>query len=138
MVVDTLDLYLAEPRLLLWQPTDTQGRMIAEQLPKIDESTLICVQVGNVNTGAIDPIQEVCPKAQEGGAWAHVDAAFGMWARVSPKLSNQTEGCELADSWAIDLHKWLNVPYDNGMVVCKDPNMLRAAMTQNIDSLPER
>ena len=122
---------------LLKVPTDDQGRMIAEKLPDIDDSTLICVQAGNVNTGAIDPIKKVCLKANEKGAWVHVDAAFGLWARVSPKMAMQAEGAELADSWAIDLHKWLNVPYDSGMIVCKDPNMLRAAMTQNADYLPE-
>ena len=122
---------------LIKVPTDDQGRMIAELLPEIDGSTLICVQAGNVNTGAIDPIKEICLKAKEKNAWVHVDAAFGMWTRVSPKMADQAIGCELADSWAIDLHKWLNVPYDSGMVVCKDPNMLRAAMSINADYLPE-
>ena len=122
---------------LIKVPTDDQGRMIAEELPDIDDSTLLCVQAGNVNTGAIDPIKKVCQKANEKRAWVHVDAAFGMWARVSPKMALQAEGCELADSWAIDLHKWLNVPYDSGMIVCKDPNMLRAAMSRNADYLPK-
>jgi glutamate/tyrosine decarboxylase-like PLP-dependent enzyme len=122
---------------LIKVPTDNQGRMIVKLSPEIDDSTLICVQAGNVNTGAIDPIKEICVQAKEKGAWVHVDAAFGMWARVSPKFADQIEGCELADSWAIDLHKWLNVPYDSGMVVCKDPNMLRAAMSMNADYLPE-
>ncbi len=122
---------------LIKVPTDEQGRIIAEKLPEIGDSTIICLQAGNVNTGAIDPIKEICLRAKEKGAWVHIDAAFGMWARVSPKFADQIEGCELADSWAIDLHKWLNVPYDSGLVVCKDPNMLRAAMSINADYLPE-
>ena len=72
---------------LIKVPTDMQGRMIAEKLPEIDDATLICVQAGNVNTGAIDPIQKICLKAKEKGAWVHVDAAFGLWANVSPKLA---------------------------------------------------
>ena len=118
-------------------PTDDQGRMIADHLPEVDDSTLICVQAGNVNTGALDPIQKICLKAQEKGAWVHVDAAFGLWTKVSPKMANQAMGCELADSWAIDLHKWLNVPYDSGLIVCKDPEMLRSAMSINAEYLPK-
>ena len=106
-------------------------------MPEIDDSTLICVQAGNVNTGALDPIKEICLQAKEKGAWVHVDAAFGMWTRVTPKMADQAIGCELADSWAIDLHKWLNVPYDCGLVVCKDPKMLRSAMSINADYLPK-
>lgn len=122
---------------LLKVPTDNQGRIVAEKLPKIDDSTLICVQAGNVNTGSIDPIKNICNQAKGKDAWVHVDAAFGMWAKVSPNLAELASGCELADSWAIDLHKWLNVPYDSGLVVCKKHEMPRAAMSINADYLPK-
>jgi len=118
-------------------PTDDQGRIIAEKIPELDEATLVCVQAGNVNTGAIDPIKEVCLCAKEKGAWVHVDGAFGLWARVSPKKSPFTEGCELADSWAIDLHKWLNVPYDSGLVICKEAQVLHNALSVSAAYLPD-
>jgi glutamate/tyrosine decarboxylase-like PLP-dependent enzyme len=110
-------------------PTDDEGRIIAEKMPALDESTLVCVQAGNVNTGAIDPIKDICLLANEKGAWVHVDGAFGLWARVSPEKSQLAEGCELADSWSIDLHKWLNVPYDSGLIICKDPKILPEALS---------
>jgi glutamate/tyrosine decarboxylase-like PLP-dependent enzyme len=117
-------------------PTDEQGRIIAERVPELDESTLICLQAGNVNTGAIDPIKDICRPARKKGAWVHVDGAFGLWAAVSPERSHLRDGCELADSWAIDLHKWLNVPYDSGLAICKDPQALQAAMSVSAAYLP--
>ena len=121
---------------LIKVPTDDQGRIIAEKVPEIHGPTLICVQAGNVNTGAIDPIKEVCLKAEGKNSWVHVDAAFGLWAAATPKKSHLTQGLERADSWAVDLHKWLNVPYDGGLVMCKDPKMLHAAMSVNAAYLP--
>src|SRR6476620_8509559 len=118
-------------------PTDDQGRIIAEKIPELDASTLICVQAGNVNTGAIDPIKKICLAAKDKGAWVHVDGAFGLWARVSPNKSPFAEGCELADSWAIDLHKWLNVPYDSGLVVCKEAQVLHNALSVSAAYLPD-
>ncbi len=118
-------------------PTDDQGRIIAEKIPELDASTLLCLQAGNVNTGAIDPVKEICLRAKEKGAWVHVDGAFGLWARVSPNKSSFAEGCELADSWAIDLHKWLNVPYDSGLVICKDPQVLQNALSVSAAYLPD-
>jgi glutamate/tyrosine decarboxylase-like PLP-dependent enzyme len=118
-------------------PTDDQGRIIAENFPALDESTLVCLQAGNVNTGAIDPVKNICRAAKEKGAWVHIDGAFGLWARVSPKKSQLAEGCELADSWAIDLHKWLNVPYDSGLVICKEPQILQNALSVSAAYLPE-
>jgi glutamate/tyrosine decarboxylase-like PLP-dependent enzyme len=118
-------------------PTDDEGRIIAEKIPELDASTLVCVQAGNVNTGAIDPVKEVCLQAKDKGAWVHVDGAFGLWARVSPKKSQMAEGCELADSWAIDLHKWLNVPYDSGAVICKDAQVLHNALSVSAAYLPD-
>jgi len=118
-------------------PTDDQGRIIAEKVPELDASTLLCLQAGNVNTGAIDPIKEICLHAKDKGAWVHIDGAFGLWARVSPEKSQFAEGCELADSWAIDLHKWLNVPYDGGLVICKEPSVLQNALSVSAAYLPE-
>jgi glutamate/tyrosine decarboxylase-like PLP-dependent enzyme len=107
---------------------DNQGRMRADALPTIKGPTIICAQVGNVNTGAIDPIAEICDRAHAAGAWVHVDAAFGLWAAVSPTLKTQLHGIGQADSWATDAHKWLNVPYDSGLVLCAHPDAHRAAM----------
>jgi glutamate/tyrosine decarboxylase-like PLP-dependent enzyme len=118
-------------------PADDQGRIIAERIPVLDESTLVCLQAGNVNTGAIDPVKKVCIAAKDTGAWIHVDGAFGLWASASPLRSQLTEGCELADSWAIDLHKWLNVPYDSGLVICKHPKMLQEALAVSAAYLPD-
>jgi glutamate/tyrosine decarboxylase-like PLP-dependent enzyme len=110
-------------------PVDGQGRMIAAQLPPLDEQTIVCVQVGNVNSGAFDPVRVICEKAKTSGAWVHVDGAFGLWAMASPALADLADGVSLADSWATDAHKWLNVPYDSGIALCKDPQYLRAAMS---------
>ncbi|HWD77461.1 MAG TPA: pyridoxal-dependent decarboxylase [Kribbella sp.] len=91
--------------------------------------TIVCAQVGNVNTGAFDPVREICGPAREHGAWVHVDGAFGLWAAVSDRLRPLLDGIELADSWATDAHKWLNVPYDSGLVLCAHPEAHRAAMS---------
>ena len=110
-------------------PADGQGRMRADALPVLDEHTVICIQAGNVNTGAFDPAQQICARARDAGAWVHVDGAFGLWGAVSPKYAPLLEGVSAADSWAIDCHKWLNVPYDSGMVVVRDPEHLRRALS---------
>jgi glutamate/tyrosine decarboxylase-like PLP-dependent enzyme len=107
---------------------DDQGRMRADKLPPLSERTILCIQAGNVNTGAFDPAAEICARAHEKGAWVHVDGAFGLWASVSPKYSHLTKGLEQADSWATDAHKWPNVNYDSGIVLVKDGAALRAAM----------
>jgi len=113
-------------------PADGQGRMRPDVLKTLlAESpgpTILCVQAGNVNTGAIDPLDAICDAASEAGAWVHVDGAFGMWAAASPSLSHLTAGIERADSWATDAHKWLNVPYDSGLVFCAHPAAHKAAM----------
>jgi glutamate/tyrosine decarboxylase-like PLP-dependent enzyme len=110
-------------------PVDDQGRMRADLLPKLDDRTLVCIQAGNVNTGAFDPSAEICARAGEVNAWVHIDGAFGLWAALSPEYRPLLKGAEKADSWAIDCHKWLNVPYDSGMAVVRDPNHLKAAMS---------
>ena len=108
---------------------DSQGRMCADKLPRLSDRTILCIQAGNVNTGAFDPAAEICARAREQGAWVHVDGAFGLWAAVSPKYRHLTEGFEQADSWATDAHKWPNVNYDSGIVLVKEGMALRAAMT---------
>ena len=118
-------------------PTDGQGRMRADKLPRLTSNSLVCIQVGNVNTGAIDPIAEVCAAAREAGAWVHVDAAFGLWAAASPVLRPLVAGIGDADSWATDAHKWLNVPYDSGIVFCRDASALRGAMVSSAAYLVE-
>lgn len=110
-------------------PVDNQGRMRADALPSLHDRTLLCIQAGNVNTGAFDPAGEICARAREANAWVHVDGAFGMWAGLSRQYAPLLAGFNAADSWAIDCHKWLNVPYDSGLAVVRDPKHLRAAMS---------
>ena len=111
---------------------DAQGRMqvaaLRRALEQGDGPAIVCAQVGNVNTGAVDPVGEICELAHGHGAWVHVDGAFGMWAAASPRLRHLVAGVERADSWATDAHKWLNVPYDSGLVFCAHPEAHRAAM----------
>jgi glutamate/tyrosine decarboxylase-like PLP-dependent enzyme len=110
-------------------PVDDQGRIRLEALPPLDDQTLVCVQAGNVNTGAFDPAGEICAIAHEAGSWVHVDGAFGLWAAVSSLYAPLLAGAGSADSWAIDCHKWLNVPYDSGIAVVRTPEYLHTAMT---------
>ncbi len=116
--------------------TDGQGRMRADRLPALSGPTLVCLQAGNVNTGAFDPCTELCERAHRAGAWVHVDGAFGLWARAVPSLAHWGAGIELADSWATDAHKWLNVPYDSGLAFVRDGDALRAAMAVTAAYLP--
>jgi glutamate/tyrosine decarboxylase-like PLP-dependent enzyme len=109
-------------------PTDGQGRMRAEALPALDARTIVCMQAGNVNTGAFDPAEEICSRARAADAWVHVDGAFGLWAAAAPERAHLTKGFAGADSWATDCHKWLNVPYDSGLAFVRDAEQLRAAM----------
>jgi glutamate/tyrosine decarboxylase-like PLP-dependent enzyme len=108
---------------------DSQGRMRADKLPKLNEQTIVCIQAGNVNSGSFDPAAEICRQAREQSAWVHVDGAFGLWAGASPKYKHLTQGFESADSWATDAHKWPNANYDSGIVLVRDGAALRAALT---------
>jgi glutamate/tyrosine decarboxylase-like PLP-dependent enzyme len=117
-------------------PVDGQGRIRADQLPVMAGPTVVCVQAGNVNTGAFDPMTAICRRAREVGAWVHVDGAFGLWAAASPARAPLAAGIAEADSWATDAHKWLNVPYDCGLAFVRDARALRAAMTITADYLP--
>jgi glutamate/tyrosine decarboxylase-like PLP-dependent enzyme len=112
-------------------PADDQGRMRADKLPKLDDRTIVCIQAGNVNTGAFDPAAEICSNAREAKAWVHVDAAFGMWAAAAPKRSHLFRAFSDADSWATDCHKWLNVPYDSGIAFVRDGAYLSDAMAMS-------
>lgn len=119
-------------------PVDEQGKMIVGKFPQdIDNKTIVCLQAGNVNTGSFDPAEEIIPFAKSKNAWVHVDGAFGLWAGASKRKSYLTQGYELADSWATDAHKWLNVPYDSGIILCKHPDDLRTAMSMQGDYLDQ-
>jgi glutamate/tyrosine decarboxylase-like PLP-dependent enzyme len=110
-------------------PADGQGRMIARAMPKLNERTLIAIQAGNVNSGAFDLAAEICARAGESGAWVHVDGAFGLWAAAAAERAHLMSGFAEAESWATDCHKWLNVPYDSGLAIVRNPDHLRGAMT---------
>jgi len=110
-------------------PVDAQGRMRVDAFPSVDARTIVCLQAGNVNTGAFDPISEICGRAHSQGAWVHIDGAFGMWAAAAPARAHLVHGIEDADSWAVDAHKWLNVPYDSGLVFTRNADALRTAMS---------
>lgn len=118
-------------------PADGQGRMIAEELPRIGGPTIVCVQAGNVNTGAFDPIDEVAAMLEGTPAWLHVDGAFGLWAAASPSKRHLTQGIARADSLAVDAHKWLNVPYDSGLAFVRERRHLNAAMAASAAYLGE-
>jgi glutamate/tyrosine decarboxylase-like PLP-dependent enzyme len=118
---------------------DAQGRMrpsaLREALARHDGPRIVCAQAGNVNTGSVDPLQEIADIAQKAGAWLHVDGAFGLWAAASPALRHLVAGADRADSWATDAHKWLNVPYDSGIAFCADREAHQAAMSVRADYL---
>lgn len=107
---------------------DGQGRFDARQLPPLDDRTLLILQAGNVNSGAFDPFVRLCSAARQAGAWVHIDGAFGLWARACEATAALTDGIELADSWAVDGHKTLNSPYDNGIALCRDRHALAGAL----------
>ncbi|HUT51003.1 MAG TPA: aminotransferase class V-fold PLP-dependent enzyme [Alphaproteobacteria bacterium] len=116
-------------------PADGQGRMepgaLHAALAGGTKPALVCAQLGNVNTGACDDMEAIADACEAAGAWLHVDGAFGLWAAASPQLSHLVAGVERADSWATDAHKWLNVPYDGGIVAVRDAAAHRATMTQS-------
>ena len=110
-------------------PADDQGRMIADKLPDCTGPTIVVAQAGGVNSGAFDPFPAIIDWAREHDAWVHVDGAIGSWAAASPKRRHLTLGMERADSWATDGHKWLNVPYDSGMILIREPGHLMPSMS---------
>ncbi len=111
-----------------WVDIDEQGRIIPSSIPKLDESTILILQAGNVNSGAFDAFDEICNNAKRANTWVHIDGAFGLWAAVTKKLSFLTKGIEKADSWSVDGHKTLNTPYDSAIILCKDKEALIQAL----------
>ena len=135
-LIKTLGLLGLGRKRVVRVPVDGQGRMRADRLPRIAGPTILCLQAGNINSGAFDPFTDICPAARAAGAWIHVDGAFGLWARAAASLAPLAAGLELADSWATDAHKWLNVPYDSGIAFVREPGILPAAMAVSADYLP--
>ena len=117
-------------------PVDNQGRMRADVFPNLSGPTIVCLQAGNVNTGAFDPAPEIIPKAKAANAWVHVDGAFGLWAAAAPCKAHLMAGYADADSWATDAHKYLNTPYDSGLAFVRYADVLRAAMAVSAAYLP--
>ncbi|MBF9028953.1 aminotransferase class V-fold PLP-dependent enzyme [Rhodobacterales bacterium HKCCE3408] len=120
---------------------DDQGRMrpdaLAEVLRGLDGPTIVCLQAGNVNSGAFDPFEALVPIAHDHGAWVHVDGAFGLWAAAAPATRHLTAGMAEADSWAADAHKWLQIPYDCGVVIVRDRGAQQRAMGSTASYLPQ-
>ncbi|MFD3189779.1 pyridoxal phosphate-dependent decarboxylase family protein [Sedimentitalea sp. HM32M-2] len=121
--------------------TDAQGRIDPRAFEKALEACsappLVILQAGQINTGAFDPFSQLIPMVRARGGWVHVDGAFGLWLAAVPELADRLAGVELADSWAVDLHKWLNAPFDAGMVVVRDRAALVASMSARGAYLPE-
>jgi glutamate/tyrosine decarboxylase-like PLP-dependent enzyme len=117
-------------------PADDEGRMRADAFPAIDGATIVCLQAGNVNSGASDPFDDLVDRAHEAGAWVHVDGAFGLWAAAAPHRAHLVHGVQRADSWATDFHKWLNVPYDSGIALVRDGDALLRSMAMSAAYLP--
>jgi len=117
-------------------PVDAQGCIRAGALPPLQGPTILCLQAGNIHSGGSDPLRTLCIAAHEAGAWVHVDGAFGLWAAVSPRHAALVDGLSLADSWATDAHKWLNVPYDSGLAFVRDADSLAASMAVSAEYLP--
>ena len=113
---------------ITYVPADSSGRMDADAMPDVDGPALLILQAGNVNTGHSDPFRTIIERLDRSNTWVHVDGAFGLWANAVPERRHHVEGVELADSWATDGHKWLNAPYDCGVVVCRHPEALKHSM----------
>lgn len=111
-----------------WIDTDDQGRIESGKIPKLDDSTLLILQAGNVNSGSYDNFEDLCKKAREANSWVHIDGAFGLWVQAVDKLKHLTKGMEMANSWGVDGHKTLNTPYDSGIILCEDREALVSAL----------
>jgi glutamate/tyrosine decarboxylase-like PLP-dependent enzyme len=123
-------------RAIEYVPSDNGGRMLASELEKAlaqtaEMPTIVCLQAGDLNTGVFDPFDKLCPIARAAKAWVHVDGAFGLWAATSDRYCHLLDGAEQADSWATDGHKWLNLPFDSGLVFVADAAAHRAAFSQD-------
>src|SRR5437763_5683084 len=117
-------------------PVDEPGRMRADMFPNLSGPTIVCLQAGNVNTGAFDPAPQIIPIAKAANAWVHVDGAFGLWAAAAPGKAHLMAGYADADSWATDAHNYLNTPYDSGQASVRSPDVLQAAMALSAAYLP--
>ena len=113
-----------------------RGECVRRQFLRSRRPAIVCAQAGNVNTGSFDPLDEICERAHDAGAWVHIDGAFGLWAAVAPTRKHLVKGIAEADSWGTDAHKWLNVPYDCGLAFVRDREALRAAMSITAEYLP--
>jgi glutamate/tyrosine decarboxylase-like PLP-dependent enzyme len=122
---------------LEYAPCDRQGRVIPDQLPEIDNLTIVLLQAGNINSGAFDPFGAISEIVHAHGGWVHIDGAFGAWARVSPTRRYLAEGMESANSWSFDCHKWLNVPYDSAVYICRDERYMRKVFGASASYLVE-
>ncbi len=111
-----------------WVEVDEQGRAVPESFPELDDRTIVILQAGNVNSGAFDPFDIICEKANAANAWVHIDGAFGLWANAVERLKHLTKGIEKANSWAVDGHKTLNTPYDCGILLCEDKEAIVSAL----------
>ena len=111
-----------------WVDTDNQGKIIPLSVPKLDGSTILILQAGNVNSGSFDLFDEICEEANKAKAWVHIDGAFGLWVAASERLCHLTKGIEKANSWSVDGHKTLNAPYDSGILLCDDKEALVHAL----------
>lgn len=123
-------------RSIVRVPTDGAGHVdlaaLSDALDQCDgRPAIVCLQAGELNTGAFDPFRRACGIARKAGAWVHVDGAFGLWVAASDRYRHLLDGADLADSWATDAHKWLNVPFDSGLVFVADPEAHRAAFAQD-------
>jgi glutamate/tyrosine decarboxylase-like PLP-dependent enzyme len=122
-----------------WIPSDDQGRLkpdaLREALAGHQGPKIVCAKAGEVNTGSVDEFHPIADAAEEAGAWLHVDGAFGLWAAASPRFAHLVDGAERADSWATDAHKWLNVPYDCGIMLCARPEPHRRAISVRAEYL---
>jgi glutamate/tyrosine decarboxylase-like PLP-dependent enzyme len=127
---------LGRKRVIVAQ-TDAQGRIVPHRLPAVEGPTIVVTQAGELNTGAFDPFSEIIDWSRQRNSWVHVDGAIGLWAAASPTRRYLTAGMNGADSWATDGHKWLNVPYDSGIILIRDPALLRRTMSARAEYLPD-
>lgn len=118
-------------------PADDQGRMRPDALRSTSGPTIVVTQLGNVNSGACDPVAEVVAHYAGDNAWVHVDGAFGLWAATTPSTAHLVAGMEAADSWATDMHKWLNVTYDSAVAVVADPASLARTFSVGAEYIPD-
>ncbi|NKB77531.1 MAG: aspartate aminotransferase family protein [Gammaproteobacteria bacterium] len=109
-------------------PCDDQGRMKIEALPEFNSFTLVVAGAGEVNSGSFDDMKAICARANSAGAWVHIDGAFGLWAGASKSTYHLFDGAEQANSWSVDAHKTLNVPYDCGIVLCRNRSSLISSL----------